>query len=226
MRLTPYGRAQWLGAGLVLLPLAVWAFVAGHLWLTLLCFVLLIAFAGFFRDPVRVLPDDADLWVAPADGHITHIETVTGTPETEALGCETAHRISIFLSVFDVHVSRVPCAMRVTGTERREGQCLDARREDSSQRNAAVTLSGVTVNAKGAELPLLVRQITGLVARRIVCDVPEGTHLERGETYGMIKFGSRTEVYFPVGVGVEPVGAIGDRVLGRSTSIARMKRSI
>lgn len=151
---------------------------------------------AFFRDPLRVpgeipLPDGALL--APADGKVDFI----GEVDEPLLG-GPAFKISIFLSVFDVHLNRAPCAGRVEKIEYREGEYLDARRADCAGRNEANALV-IACEAPGGEpVNVLVRQISGAIARRIVSTPKEGDDLEIGQRIGMIKFGSRTDLCVPI----------------------------
>jgi phosphatidylserine decarboxylase len=164
----------------------------------------------FFRDPERVVPPDETLIVSAADGLIVSVEEYD-EPDFH-LG--PMIRIAVFLSVFDVHVNRSPVAGIVKSTVYKAGQFLDVRHPDSSTRNECRSWWLETAHG-----PVAVRQIAGLIARRIVAWSEEGAALERGQRLGMIRFGSRTEVFLPVEctVLVKP----GDRVAGASTPIAR-----
>lgn len=157
------------------------------------CILLWLACLAFFRDPRRAIPSTPGALVAPADGHVTEITEL----EYHDLIGGPATRIGIFLSVFDVHVNRAPYAGRVVRTDYQPGEFLDARHPESGQRNESLTL----VLEPDANLPgpIVVRQVAGLIARRIVCAVRPGDHLSRGQRYGMIKFGSRTELITPRG---------------------------
>jgi phosphatidylserine decarboxylase len=122
-----------------------------------------------------------------------------------------AVRIGIFLSVFDVHVNRAPCPGVIDYADYRPGAFLDARHPDVSSENEANTL-GITADEVKPGLRLLVRQLTGLIARRIICTHGVGDRVARGEMYGMIRFGSRTELWLPKAVAHELKVAVGDRV--------------
>ncbi len=165
----------------------------------------------FFRDPVRTIPDGHGLVVSPADGRVTDIETLE---ENEVTG-QTLQRVGIFLSVFDVHVNRMPATGRVVYTAHYEGSYHDARSPMASTHNTARTwgfdCGGTT---------LVVRQITGAIARRIVPWALLGDRLERGQHFGMIRFGSRTEIYLPLDaeIDVQP----GQHVRGGETVIGRL----
>ena len=176
--------------------------------LGLTCFVLF-----FFRDPRRAVPADPDIIVAAADGLVVSVEE-TEEPDF-ALG--RRQRIAIFLSVFDVHVNRSPVAGRVVKTAYKSGTFLDVRHADASTRNEALAWLLETEHG-----PVAVRQIAGLVARRIVAWAREGSALERGQRFGMIRFGSRTEIFLPNDCQV--LVKVGDRVQGAATPIARWNR--
>ncbi len=170
---------------------------------------------AFFRDPERkpeVSPLPSGALLSPADGKIDFI----GEVDEPLLGGR-CHKISIFLSVFDVHLNRAPLAGRVRQIEYRRGEYLDARRDDCSARNEAnvVVISGRT--SDGAEVPVLLRQVSGAIARRIVCAVKEGDELAAGERFGMIKFGSRTDICVPAGRGLEVKVALGQHVAAGRT---------
>jgi phosphatidylserine decarboxylase len=177
---------------------------------------LLIFFVSyFFRDPERVVPADEAIIVSAADGLVVSVEEYD-EPDFH-LG--PMIRIAVFLSVFDVHVNRSPVAGVVKSTVYKAGQFLDVRHPDSSTRNECRSWWLETPGG-----PVAVRQIAGLIARRIVAWSEEGSALERGQRLGMIRFGSRTEVFLPVEctVLVKP----GDRVAGASTPIARWPQAL
>jgi phosphatidylserine decarboxylase len=169
----------------------------------------LLAVLYFFRDPRRSPPEDKHLAVAPADGVVVAVEDCDG----DGLLGGPVRRIVIFLSIFDVHVNRSPIAGSVEHSEPAGGMFLDARNPLSSEQNARRTW--VIRGPRGA---VVVRQITGAIARRIVAWQQVGDTLERGQRFGMIRFGSRTEVDFPqeTRVMVKP----GDRVYGGRTPLA------
>jgi phosphatidylserine decarboxylase len=175
------------------------------------------ASGAFFRHPPRVPPTRPGLVVAPADGRVTLIDEVVPPAELN-LSTIPMTRISIFLSVFDAHVQRAPVAGEVVTIKYRPGKFLSADKEDASadnERNSVWirTPEGVDVVAV---------QIAGLIARRIVCSTKVGDKLALGETYGLIRFGSRLDTYFPVGANVlvEP----GQRAVGGETVLAELPR--
>lgn len=200
-----------LGAGGAV---AAWAAVGGSpLWwaLAIPLLALWIFTLAFFRDPHRDIPGGIGLLVAPADGRVTEVSRVESISGIEG----PALRISIFLSVFDVHINRSPCAGRVVKTDYRKGEFLDARHPECGVRNEAMAVTLVPEsNTPG---PIIVTQIAGLIARRIICRVKPGNTLERGERFGLIKFGSRTELVIPWHEGVKPAVQVGDKVKGGET---------
>jgi len=208
MRFQTLLEARWILGVLLILTALSFLLTA---WLALL-FVLLIAYTfAFFRDPDRVAPSDPDAVVAAADGVIVEIVDL----EENDVVRQTMRRIAIFLSVFDVHTNRAPIDGRVIYREHREGLCLDARNPDCSRRNESMTWAFENPRAT-----LVVRQITGAIARRIVGWSQVGDALKKGERFGMIRFGSRTEVYLPLSATV--LVKLGDRVAGGSSVIARL----
>jgi phosphatidylserine decarboxylase len=167
----------------------------------------------FFRDPERVAPPRANVFLAPADGLVVSIEHAA-PPAELGLGDLPRPRVAIFLSVLDVHVNRAPIAGTVTRIAYRAGKFLNAAEDKASDENER--------NALAMKLPtgqeIAVVQIAGLIARRILCDVTEGQTLAAGERFGIIRFGSRTDLYLPVGT--IPLVAIGQRMIGGETVIA------
>jgi phosphatidylserine decarboxylase len=180
-------------------------------WLSLIFVVLVIYTLAFFRDPDRVAPADADAVLAAADGTITDVIEID---EDEITKTKT-RRVGIFLSIFDVHTNRVPIDGRVVYREHRKGLCLDARRPDCSEKNESMTWAFQNPRAT-----IVVRQLTGAIARRIVGWAKVGDEMKKGERFGMIRFGSRTEVYLPLAASV--LVKVGDKVAGGSTVIARL----
>ena len=167
----------------------------------------------FFRDPDRIAPADPAAVVAPADGLVVE---VADRSETEVVN-GMMRRVAIFLSVFDVHTNRAPVAGEVTFSRHYPGKCLDARNPDATTLNECQTWA-----FRNGETTLVVRQITGAIARRIVGWSKIGDRLAKGERCGMIRFGSRTEVYVPLGS--EITVKRGDRVKGGETVVARLKK--
>ena len=161
----------------------------------------------FFRDPERVIPD-GPVAVSPADGKVVHIRQVD----------EGRTRVSIFLNIFNVHVNRVPVAGRITEVAYKPGRFVMAHREDASSDNEQNT---VTISA--GDTQVVTRQIAGLIARRIVCRKKVGDEVQKGERFGLIKFGSRVDVF--LGPDWELAVKTGDKVRGGSSILAR-RRSV
>ena len=175
---------------------------------------LLLFCLWFFRDPERRPPSDPTLAVSPADGMVILVDEV----EEEQFFKQRMKRISIFLSVFDVHVNRTPIPGEVLFTEARGGLYLDARKPEASALNESLFWVFGSKNQLGKAVA--VKQITGAIARRIVPWAQLGESMERGERFGMIRFGSRTDLFLPLDS--EVLVTVGEKVRGGETSIARM----
>lgn len=186
-----------------------------HPFLGWIGFMLTLWCAYFFRSPSRVSPQNEQCLVSPADGKIVAI--VKSSPPTElGLGEEVRTRISVFLNVFDVHVNRIPESGVVKKILYHPGKFFNASLDKASEhneRNVVVmeTLSGHTVAFV---------QIAGLIARRIRCDIKEGDRVERGQLYGLIRFGSRVDIYLPVHT--DPIVLKGQYVIGGETILAHL----
>lgn len=166
----------------------------------------------FFRDPVRVTPVRDGLVVAPADGKISSVALAV-PPAELGLGSESVPRVSIFMSVFDVHVNRSPVSGEIERIVYRPGKFLNADLDKASEDNER---NGLVVRTPNGRYGVV--QIAGLVARRIVCFVKEGQLVSAGERFGLIRFGSRVDVYLPAGT--KPLVAVGQYALGGETVIA------
>jgi phosphatidylserine decarboxylase len=208
MRLQTLWEARWV---LLFLALVAGAGAAFSAWLWWFFFLLFLFTVAFFRDPERMVPRDGNLIVAAADGTVVDI---IESDENQVLKTRT-RRVGIFLSIFDVHTNRAPIDGRVVYRQHREGLCLDARRADCSEKNESMTWA-----FENPRVTIVVRQITGAIARRIVAWAQMGDELKKGERFGMIRFGSRTELYLPLNA--EVLVKTGDHVLGGSTIIARL----
>lgn len=208
MRFQTLFEARWILAVLLLLALLSLLLTP---WLTLLFVALMAYTVGFFRDPERVAPADPAIVVAAADGVV--VEIIEGE-EPEVVRA-TMRRVAIFLSIFDVHTNRAPLEGRIIYREHHAGLCLDARNPECSIKNEAMTWAFENPRAT-----IVVRQITGAIARRIVGWAQVGDVVEKGERFGMIRFGSRTEIYLPLNAAV--LVKVGDRVAGGSSPIARL----
>ena len=209
MRFQTLWEARWIFA--VLLGLTVglaWIFSA----LGLLGLLLILYTFYFFRDPDRTASAEPRAVVAAADGVVAEIVEMEEPEVTHT----RMKRVAIFLSVFDVHTNRAPIDGKVIFTERRVGQFLDARHPDASRLNEFRTWG-----IQNDRATVVVRQITGAIARRIVAWSKVGDTLKKGERFGMIRFGSRTEVYLPLDA--EIIVKVGDRVQGGATVIAQLR---
>ncbi|MES2572443.1 MAG: phosphatidylserine decarboxylase family protein [Verrucomicrobiota bacterium] len=193
------------------LALAVVAALLHWTWLLILAGLLFLFCINFFRDPDRVVPQELNLVVSAADGTVADIIEIE---ENEVLKTR-CKRVGVFLSVFDVHVNRAPIEGKITFVKHYPGLFLDARLPDCSVKNEAMAWA-----FEGTNVTLFVRQITGAIARRIVPWSKEGDTIAKGERFGMIRFGSRTEVYLPLSS--EITVKVGDKVLGGSTVIAKL----
>lgn len=174
-----------------------------------------LATAAFFREPKRVPPTRGGLALASADGIVSLIEEATPPPEL-GLPAEPRMRVSVFLSVFDVHVQRAPATGVVERVAYRPGKFLSADLDKASDDNERNSVLVRTVD--GHEL--VVVQIAGLVARRILCEIAEGDKLAAYDTYGLIRFGSRVDLYLPPGSRV--LVSKGQRTIGGETPIAEL----
>jgi phosphatidylserine decarboxylase len=167
----------------------------------------------FFRDPERVPPPRKNVFLAPADGLVVSVEAAA-PPAELGLGAELRPRVAIFLSVLDVHVNRAPITGTVTRIAYRAGKFFNAAEDKASDENERNALAMRL--ADGQEIAVV--QIAGLIARRILCNVTEGQFVTAGERFGIIRFGSRTDLYLPVGS--VPLVSVGQRMIGGETVIA------
>ena len=184
-------------------------------WIRVPALITAAACAGFFRHPARVTPTETGVAVAPADGEVTLVDEHV-PPRELGLGDQPLPRVSIFLSVFDAHVQRAPVAGEVITVKYKPGQFLSADKAEASENNERNSIWLRT--ADGHDVVAV--QLAGLLARRIVCSTHPGAHLALGETYGLIRFGSRLDTYLPKGsvIGVE----IGQRAVGGETVLAEL----
>jgi len=221
--LTKYGWPQVVIFPVIVPAVMILLFFGAHsttpkwlIWtVEAILFVVLVWILSFFRDPERVVPEEKGDLLAPADGKITDIETVD---ENDFIGGKTL-RVGIFLSIFDVHINRVPCKVRIEKVIYKEGSFTNAMKPESGRVNES---NGLWL--KKIEPPfdrLIVRQISGAIARRIVCRASEGEELVGGQRFGMIKFGSRTELYVPMRDSVKCLVKTGDKVKAGLTPIIR-----
>jgi len=193
------------------LPIAAVAVVAAFFsaWLALVPAIFAAYILWFFRDPERKTPGIPNSISSPADGKVASVLEVP----CEEMPGGRALRVAIFLNIFNVHVQRAPIAGRVTKKAIRAGRCMNALNEKCSEENEAVT---IWLDSEFG--PIGVRQLSGAIARRIICAAEEGDALERGDRYGIIQFASRVEVFLPLtaSVKVQP----GQKVVGGETCVA------
>ena len=187
------------------------AFVIGWGLAGTLLALLTVAVTGFFRDPERVIPPGDNLVVSPADGKVVSIAELKGDPMLS----DAALRVSIFLSPLDVHINRMPVAGKVEEIRYQPGKFLAAYKQEASRSNEQNALK--IIDQKGRHLEVV--QIAGVVARRIICQVKRGQVLARGDRFGLIMFGSRTDTYLPAGCRLEVKE--GQRVKGGETILGR-----
>lgn len=223
--MTPTNKAGWpfiIGFAIVSVILAMISGILGAIGLVLTLWCLY-----FFRDPIRMVPTGDNLVISPADGRVTDISEGVHLPKELRADplLETGEedgdftRISIFLSVFDVHVNRIPAAGTIKKIVYRPGLFLNAGSERASIENErCAALLDLT---DGRELAFV--QIAGLIARRIICDAKEGDSVKAGERYGLIRFGSRMDIYLPKGVTAQV--AVGQRAIGGETVLANLTSS-
>lgn len=169
----------------------------------------------FFRDPERMVPIQEGIMVSPADGIVSLLEPAV-PPSELGLGSEPMTRVSVFMSVFNCHVNRIPAAGRITTVAYHHGKFLNASLDKASEQNER---NGITVELRDGRQYGVV-QIAGLVARRIMCWSKEGSDMQRGERFGLIRFGSRLDIYLPSGT--EPTVQIGQTMIAGETIIARL----
>lgn len=206
-------EARWIFAVLLILTGGLWALRSWlSPWPTLLGVALILFSVYFFRDPDRIAPADPRAVVAAADGVVWDI-TEIDEPDVSKTKMK---RVGIFLSVFNVHTNRAPIDGKVIYSKEYEGAYLDARDPAVSDKNACRTWGFQNDRVK-----VVVRQLTGLIARRIVGWSKVGDTVQKGERFGMIRFGSRTEVYVPLDA--EITVKKGDRVVGGVTVVARLR---
>lgn len=218
--ITKYGTREIL----LLLALAVLTVLLGHfflpqgyqLWLAVIMATLLVLVLAFFRDPQRAIPDQPNILLGPADGRVTDIIEVD---ENEFLNAP-AIRIGIFLSVTDVHINRIPCQGIVRYVQSHPGKCINAMRSQAASQFNQSNCLGLECEDHPAK-KIMVKQITGAIARRIVCTCKIGDKLEAGQRFGMIKLGSRTELYIPVDKKAQILVKKGDKVRAGATILVK-----
>ncbi|MDI7861115.1 phosphatidylserine decarboxylase [Rhizobiaceae bacterium n13] len=193
--------------------------VLGWIWdpLFWVGLVLTLWCAYFFRDPERLTPQDDQLVISPADGRVSSVQHVV-PPEELNLGNEPMLRISVFMNVFNCHVNRAPVRGRITNIAYREGSFLNAELDKASQDNER---NGLVIETSHGDIGVV--QIAGLVARRIVCWSKPNDFLDAGERFGLIRFGSRLDVYVPTGAAARV--AVGQTAIAGETVLAEFGSS-
>lgn len=213
--LAPPHRAGWPFIGLGI-AVAIIGLLFGR-WLVWIGAAFALFCLYFFRNPERVQPTRADAVVAPADGRVVLVGQAV-PPEDLGLGSAPRWRVAIFLSVLDVHINRVPFGGTVMRVAYRHGAFVSAsmdKASDSNERN------GIAIRLQdGRDMGVV--QIAGLIARRIICTVREGDVVQTGARFGLIRFGSRTDLYLPEGV--RPLVVPGQYMIGGETVIAELDR--
>ncbi|MEE8329722.1 MAG: phosphatidylserine decarboxylase family protein [Thermodesulfovibrionia bacterium] len=197
----------------VILTFAV--YFIGKPWMALFPLVIFLYMLLFFRDPERIIPEDRDTFVSPADGKIILIKDTI----EEVYTGEKVKQISIFMSVFNVHVNRSPCDGRVDKVKHTPGGFRAAYTNEAELSNENIAMLLNTGYGK-----ILVRQVAGLIARRAVCRVSPGDSLKKGQRYGIIKFGSRVDIYLPEDVRVKVV--LGQKVKAGETVLAAIDSAL
>ena len=195
------------------------AALTGAAWLFWPLMVLTLWSIYFFRDPPRGVPQEDGLLIAPADG-LVQMVTEAVAPSELGLGDQPLTRVSIFLSVFDVHINRAPCAGTVEVVAYRPGKFLNAAADKASEENERMAIA---LRRTDGRLIGCV-QIAGWVARRIVCRIKAGQAITAGERFGHIRFGSRTDLYLPPGARL--LVAVGQRMIGGETVMAELDPSV
>ncbi len=188
------------------------AFVAGFKWIFFVFLVVTLFVVWFFRNPRRSPPEKEGLVISPADGRVIRIEETTSD---ERPG-RTFQKISIFMNVFNVHVNRIPYSGEIRFIRYREGKFLSANMDKASALNERNTVLLQTVDGR----EIITVQIAGLIARRIVCWLKEGMQVSRGQRFGLIRFGSRVEVFLPLGSTL--LVRVGEKVRAGETPIGEL----
>ncbi len=217
---TGYGKKEVVKYGVVCLLTIVFCLIlkifiwSGFIWFIAIPFLEYAFVLYFFRDPERKVVENPSNLLAPADGVVSHIEECE---DPGYLG-EKAIRVSIFLSILDVHINRAAYKGKVSYIKYKKGEFLNAMSNDSLHLNEYNDIGVETDNPKMKKY--MQRQIVGLIARRIVCDLNEGDNLEQGQQYGMMKFGSRTDLFIPKSTAATIEISVGDKVKAGITVLA------
>lgn len=221
--LTKYGLPQVVVIPTIIVAAMAVYFVVGSLYLSVWAVVVvevllaaaLIWVLSFFRDPDRLSPQDNKVLLAPADGKVTDIEIVEGNDFID----RPTLRIGIFLNIFNAHINRAPCNVKVEKITYRPGKYKIAMNPESARVNESNDLRMTRIDSPQDRL--ILRQISGAITRRIICKAKQGQELAGGEKFGMIKFGSRTELYLPAGEKTKCLVQVGDKVKAGLTPIVK-----
>ena len=213
--LSRYSIAEVIVFGLMLLAASILAWLYVGFWLSAIFLGLLVFFLFFFRDPARKVPDEPGVVVSPADGKIVEITQADDCPLLPG----KVLKIGIFLSVFNAHVNRAPAAGSVTMLNHEPGRFYNALRSKASKENESNSVVLNCPDVPGGRV--LVKQIAGVLARRIVCGCRLGEQLARGQRFGMIKFGSRTELYLKYSEELQVQVRQGEKVRAGSSVLIR-----
>ena len=218
---TRFGMPQVIVYPLVTLVLMALLFyiLKNSIWLfpvEIVLFLVFLFMLSFFRNPLRDISFDEKVLLSPADGTITDI-----SPSDDSVLGVKALRIGIFLSVFNVHINRAPCSVSIQKISYKNGGFKNALSPESGKVNESNDI--LMVRLSEPKETLFVRQISGAIARRIVCEAKEADEYRQGEAFGMIKFGSRTELYLPAGDHFEVVVKTGDPVRAGLTALVRYR---
>jgi len=192
---------------------AIIAFFAGFVWVAVLLFFLTLFVVWFFRNPERTMPENPLQLISPADGKVIRIEEVSSVDRSD----RSFLKISIFMNVFNVHVNRIPYSGQVVSVRYTPGKFLSANLDKASALNERNTVLIRTDDGR----EIMTVQIAGLIARRIVCWLKEGMKVKKGERFGLIRFGSRVEVFLPLGSTL--LVKTGDKVKAGETPIGELK---
>lgn len=204
------------GIPFVILPgaAAIIAFFSGFVWVAVLLFLLTLFVVWFFRNPERTIPENPLQLISPADGKVIRIEEISSDDHSD----RSLLKISIFMNVFNVHVNRIPYSGQVVSIRYTPGKFLSANLDKASALNEK---NAVLIRTDDG-LEIMIVQIAGLIARRIVCWMKEGMKVKKGERFGLIRFGSRVEVFLPLGSTTLLVKT-GDKVRAGETPIGELK---
>ena len=215
----PINRAGWPFIALFAVAAVILGLIASPLgWLGV---ILTLWCVYFFRDPDRISPVRPGLIISPADGVVQFVDKAAPPPELE-MGDQQLDRVAIFMNVFDVHVNRIPCDGVISGLSYRPGKFFNASLDKASEFNERQSVRMTVSNEGGGpEREIAFVQIAGLVARRIICNINEGQPVKAGERFGLIRFGSRVDVYLPEGASI--LVAVGQRSIAGETVISDLR---